>query len=145
MHGGPRPAGAPMAMGAVQPEVTQIICPPNATPGTSLQIVANGQQVTVQVPAGAVPNQPFAVQLPAPGPAGRRSRGGGRGADGRPKKKKKPAAEEERVVVIDPVTGKKKVKRRVKRDGESSGGGGGGKSGGGRTSKRSGVSRASLE
>ena len=30
-----------------------------------MQVTANGEQVTVTIPDGAQPNQPFAIQLPS--------------------------------------------------------------------------------
>jgi hypothetical protein len=145
VHGHPGSPAAQQQIVAAQPQALstmQIMCPPNAGPGMSVDIVvpATGQPMTVQIPVGAVPNQPFVVQVPA-GVAGRErtrsrsrssSRGGGGGSSG--KKKKKKADAEERVVVIDPVTGKKKVKRRIKKDVTVKKGKG-----------RSGVNKASLE
>jgi hypothetical protein len=119
----------------------QIMCPPTAGPGMSVEIVvpSTGQPMTVQIPAGAVPNQPFTVQVPAsiagtPGRGSRSSRSRRSGSTSRDTKKKRKADKEERVVVIDPKTGKKKVKRRVKKDVTVKKGKG-----------RSGVSKASLE
>ena len=33
-----------------------------------MQVTANGEQVTVTIPDGAQPNQPFAIQLPGSNP-----------------------------------------------------------------------------
>ena len=33
-----------------------------------MQVTANGEQVTVTIPDGAQPNQPFAIQLPGVNP-----------------------------------------------------------------------------
>ena len=132
VHGQPaQPPSAP----ALSP--MQIMCPPNAGPGMSVEIVvpSTGQPMTVQIPPGAVPNQPFTVQVPASlaGTPGR-GRSGSRSRRSGSSTRKKKADKEERVVVIDPKTGKKKVKRRVKKEVSVKKGKG-----------RSGVSRASLE
>jgi hypothetical protein len=42
----------------------QVMCPPDGFPGKPLQIMANGQPMTVQIPQGAQPNQPFTIQVP---------------------------------------------------------------------------------
>ena len=54
-------------MGAAQ--TMQVIAPSNATPGMSMSVMANGQQLTLQVPAGVMPGQPFTIQVPAVPPA----------------------------------------------------------------------------
>ena len=130
--------GQPAQPPALTYSPMQIMCPPNAGPGMSVEIVvpSTGQPMTVQIPAGAVPNQPFTVQVPTSlaGTPGRGSRSRRSGSTSRDTKKKRKADKEERVVVIDPKTGKKKVKRRVKKDVTVKKGKG-----------RSGVNKASLE
>ena len=59
--GGGQPVGVAQTM--------QVIAPSNATPGMSMSVMANGQQLTLQVPAGVMPGQPFTIQVPAVPPA----------------------------------------------------------------------------
>ena len=42
----------------------QVMCPPDGFPGKPMQIMANGQPMTVQIPQGVQPNQPFTIQVP---------------------------------------------------------------------------------
>ena len=44
--------------------VMQVTCPTDGVPGASMEVTADGQQVTVQIPEGAEPNKPFAIKLP---------------------------------------------------------------------------------
>ena len=58
----------PMEVPAPEPEtvegVMQVTCPADGVPGASMEVTADGQQVTVQIPEGAEPNKPFAIKLP---------------------------------------------------------------------------------
>ena len=60
-------SGGGQPMGVAQ--TMQVIAPSNATPGMSMSVMANGQQLTLQVPAGVMPGQPFTIQVPAVPPA----------------------------------------------------------------------------
>ena len=57
-------AQQPTASLQPQPGQMQVMCPPNGTPGMAMQVIANGQPMTVQIPPGSTPNQPFIIQLP---------------------------------------------------------------------------------
>ena len=41
----------------------QVTCPPDGFPGKLVQIMANGQLMTVPIPQGVRPNQPFIIQV----------------------------------------------------------------------------------
>lgn len=40
-----------------------VVCPQGAGPGTQLSIMAGGQQIMVEVPAGVAPGMSFTVQV----------------------------------------------------------------------------------
>ena len=57
---------ATAAVGGSQTQTLPIMCPAGAAPGTTLQIMIGGQPQQVVVPQGAVPGQPFSVQISVP-------------------------------------------------------------------------------
>jgi hypothetical protein len=57
-------AQQPMAITQPQLGQMQVMCPPDGAPGMPIAVIANGQPMTVQIPPGTAPNQPFMIQLP---------------------------------------------------------------------------------
>jgi len=59
------PVPVPQVMAPVTTSM-QIMIPPTACPGQSIQVNVNGQMMSIVVPPGAVPGSTMTIQVPAP-------------------------------------------------------------------------------